>query len=529
MKPILYESNETAFADLGIGVLADALSVYVEEERNGEYELTAVFPVDGQFVDELQPRRLILAKPNYTDPPQPFRIYKIQKSLSGATVTVRAQHLSYDLIGYTATPFVAGDITAALAGLTSHCITNDCPFTLTTTRTTVASFTADVPASIRSWLGGKEGSLLDIYGGEWHYNGYVADLEVNRGANRGARIMYGKNLLTLEQEQECSNLYSAVYPYWKGQDDTVVTGNLTPVAPVNYTRVLVLDFSDKFDDGEVPTSQQLTIMAAQYVAANNLSTPKVNLKLDFAQLQDIPERIDLCDIVTVYFEKFGISAQAECIRTRWDVLRDRYESIELGDAKQTLADTIVGQAESITMLGQAAQKDYGDLMSTITTVEQTLRTSIDANDEAITTIATRTTSIEDNMVTADGVETLLATKDYVTTSTLTQTADDITAEITSLQSTVDNQGADLSELTTAITIDAAGVTVAKSNSNIKGVFGNSSLDFVNASNVRQAWISADEDGLGASQLSLGDPSLASNRWRIYTSADANHLRFTRHI
>ena len=48
MKPILYSSTETAFTSLGIGVLADAISCYVDEERNGIYELTRVYPVSGQ-------------------------------------------------------------------------------------------------------------------------------------------------------------------------------------------------------------------------------------------------------------------------------------------------------------------------------------------------------------------------------------------------------------------------------------------------------------------------------------------------
>ena len=530
MKPILYSSTETAFTNLGIGVLADAISCYVMEERNGAYELEMVYPVTGQYADQIQPRSLILAKPNYTDQPQPFRVYKIRKSMSGHTITVNAEHISYDLTGYTTSPFVAGDIQAALAGLVSHCITADCPWTLQSTRTTVANFSPDVPGSIRSWMGGRQGSLLDAYGGEWHYDMYTASLENNRGTNNGARILYGKNLITLEQEAECSNLYSHAYPFYKATDGTITTGSLVTVASVPYTRVLVLDFTEEYADAEQPpTAAQLTSRAVSYVNANNLSVPKVNIKLDFAQLQDIPERVDLCDLVTVYFERFGVSAFAECIKATWDVLMDRYSAIELGDMKDTLADTIVNTQKDISDLNVTVVENQQEVLANLVTVQETLQTSINTNEEAITSLASRTTSIEESYIDSNGVENILATHDYVNSTQLQQTADGITATVTQLSSTVDSQGATLDELTTAVTVDINGVSVGKSNSDIKGVFGNSSLDFVNGNNDRLAWVSAEDDGLGAAQLSLGDPTSAANRWRIYVSEDGQHLRITRHI
>lgn len=530
MKPILYASTETAFTTLGIGVLADAISCYVTEERNGAYELEMVYPVTGQYADQIQPRSLILAKPNYTDQPQPFRVYKIRKSMSGHTITVNAEHISYDLTGYTTAPFVAGDIQAALSGLVSHCITNNCPWTLQSTRATVANFSPDEPGSIRSWMGGRQGSLLDVYGGEWHYDMFTASLETNRGTNNGARILYGKNLITLEQEEECSNLYSHAYPFYKSADGTVVTGSLVTVASVPYTRVLVLDFTEEYTDAEnPPTSAELTTRATAYVNANNLSVPKVNIKLDFAQLQDIPERVDLCDLVTVYFERFGISAFAECVKATWDVLLDRYSAIELGDMKDTLADTIVGTQESIDTLNTTVVVDRQELQTSIVTVQETTQTSINATEEAISSLASRTTNIEDSYIDENGVEQILSTHSYVNSTQLQQTADGITATVTQLSSTVDAQGSTLDELTTAVTVDINGVSVGKSNSDIKGVFGNSSLDFVNGNGDRLAWVSAEDDGLGATQLSLGDPTLATNRWRIYVTPDGKRLRFTRHV
>lgn len=529
MKPILYSSTETAFTNLGIGVLADAISCYVTEERNGSYELTMTYPVTGQFADRIQPRSLILAQPNATDQHQPFRVYKIQKSMSGHTITVNAEHISYDLAGYAVAPFVAGDIQAALSGLTSNCITGNCPWTLQTTRSTAATFTVTEPASIRSWLGGRQGSLLDVYGGEWHFDRFTASLENNRGSDSGARILYGKNLLTLEQEEECSNLYSHVYPYYKGEDGTVVTGSLVQVAAVSYTRVLVVDFTEEWAEAEEPpTSAELTIRAGRYIAQNNLATPKVNLKLDFAQLQDIRERVGLCDIVTVYFERFGVSAAAECVKATWDVLRERYSSIELGDMKTSLADTIVNAQQDIQDLNIDASHTT-EIITTMSTVTESVQAQLEVQDSSINSLVSQTTIIQNNYVDEDGLANYLSSHSYVDSTQLEQTATSINATITSVQSDVDQNGAAIAELQTVITLDQNGVTVSASDSNIKGVFGASALEFQDADGVVHAWVSGEEDGLGASQLSLGDPDTPGNRWRIFVSDDGQHLRFTRHV
>ena len=45
MRPILYPPEERAFDSNGLGVLSDAASCQVTEERNGGYELTMQYPV----------------------------------------------------------------------------------------------------------------------------------------------------------------------------------------------------------------------------------------------------------------------------------------------------------------------------------------------------------------------------------------------------------------------------------------------------------------------------------------------------
>ena len=81
---------------------------------------------------------------------------------------------------------------------------------------------------------------------------------------------------------------------------------------------------------------------------NNIGVPKVSITLSFIPLwqseeyKDLAslEHVALCDTITVQFEKLDVSATAKVVKTVYDVLRERYESIEIGDAKTTLAKQI---------------------------------------------------------------------------------------------------------------------------------------------------------------------------------------------
>ena len=94
--PILFPASATTFASQGLGVLSDAISCEVTEERNGMYELQMQYSITGIHFNEIEQRNIILAKSNYTDDPQPFRIYRITKPLNGIC-TIYAQHITYDL------------------------------------------------------------------------------------------------------------------------------------------------------------------------------------------------------------------------------------------------------------------------------------------------------------------------------------------------------------------------------------------------------------------------------------------------
>lgn len=339
-----------------MGVLRDAVRCTVTEERNGAFELEMVYPITGQHYSSLALRGLILAKPNPYGEAQYFRIYKISRPINGQ-VTVNAQHISYDLSGIPVGPFKALNAVDALQQLKSHAAVS-CDYTFWTDIQTVADFTVAVPGSLRSLLGGVEGSVLDVYGGEYEWDNTTVKLHSQRGTDRGVTIRYGKNLTDLTQEESCAEVYTGVYPYWVDSDGNVTQITGSPVVNVpdgqyDFVRVLTLDVSQ--DIKEQPTAAQLRQAALDYISANKVGVPKVSLTLSFAQLEQtaeyadmaLLERVCLCDTVHVQFAKLGVSADARCIKTVYDALLERYDSVELGDARSSLANTVADMGKTV--------------------------------------------------------------------------------------------------------------------------------------------------------------------------------------
>lgn len=366
-----YYDGTTGLQGNGLGALRDCISCVVTEERNGSYELEMQYPITGQHYGSIALRGLICATPNPYADAQYFRIYKISRPINGQ-VTINAQHISYDLSGIPVKPFTAASATAALAGLKSNAA-DTCDFDFWTDKSVSSTFTVSVPSSLRSLLGGTEGSILDTYGGEYEWDNRTIKLHTHRGSDRGVTIRYGKNLTDLKQDENCASVYTGVYPYWTDSEGNLTQISNTPIVNVpdstfDFSRILLLDLSEKFESA--PTEAQLKSAALSYISANSIGVPKVNLTLSFAQLEQteeykgkaLLERVSLCDTVHVSFSRLGVDATSKVIKTAYNVLLDRYDSVELGDARSSLANTVADIGKNVQ---ETVNKTRSDLEKAI--------------------------------------------------------------------------------------------------------------------------------------------------------------------
>ena len=352
MIPILYKADATEFETFGIGALSECTYCEVTEERNGAFECTLKYPVTGILFAELKNERLIKAKPNDTSKEQLFRIYRITTPINGI-VTIYAQHISYDLSNIAELMWSSAMISPSLAMsrvFTKTATTHN--FKCSTDFSSAKPFSVSKPMSVRACLGGVEGSMLDLWGGEYEWDNFNVILHSKRGKDNGVVIEYGKNLTDMEQDNDFTDVYTDILPYAVFSDEStekvVTLSEITLPIIDNPTRqkTLIKDFTEFFDDKASINENSLRTKALSYIKENPLGVETPTLTVAFEPLWKQPEysaileRVSLCDTVTIRHSALGITAKSKVIKTVYDSLAEKYVSITLGTAKSNFVNTV---------------------------------------------------------------------------------------------------------------------------------------------------------------------------------------------
>ena len=361
MIPILYEKDETAFISNGLGRLRDCISAKVSEERNSIYELDFEYPVTGFHYEDIQLGRIVGVEHDDSNDVQPFDIVSYSRPINGV-VTFHCQHISYRQSKITTSGTNINSLAAAFTMLGNSSPAN--PFTYWTDKASTGYMAAadGVPRSVRSFLGGVEGSILDSYGGEYEWDRFTVKLHSARGEDRDVTIRYGVNLTEYNEEVDYSGSYTAVIPFWTGDNGS--GGTLVIKAPMvdsgaishdGRVSCIPLDLTDKFENQ--PTTAQLTSMAQSIMASEQSYLPAQNIKVSFIRLQDTNEYSEyaslmtckLCDTINVVFPRYNMSGRFKIVRTVYDVLLERFEEMELGTLSTSLAEALGISKDSSTL------------------------------------------------------------------------------------------------------------------------------------------------------------------------------------
>ena len=348
MIPILYKPD----AKTKIGWLAEASDCQCTEERNGVFELEFQYPMLGRYAADLVIDRYVKAKPNATAANQFFHIRKVSKPINGM-FTVSCEHISYALSGYPVpTVSASGNAQVAINAILTAAknqLGKDTGFSVATTDITLSSSIALTNVSARAALGGVSGSVLDVYGGEYEFDNHTIKLHKARGKDRGVRIAYGRNMTELKCDIDMDSAYTGIYGYVKNDNvDLHSYKAVTNSSGIN-AKTLIRDFSSDFSGGDSKITQSgLDSAVAAYAAANDINSPTVSMTVSFVDLSQSPEyasfsaleSVSLCDTVQIYHKDLNINIKAKVIKTVYDVLRERYTSIDLGSPRANFADVI---------------------------------------------------------------------------------------------------------------------------------------------------------------------------------------------
>ncbi len=355
MIPRLFENDATDFDSYGMCPLTDSISCAVTEVRRGEYILEMGYPRDGQFADLIAIDRIILADPADDKRSQPFRIKEVSYDMNG-DIVIQAEHdryrMNHMIVGANNNTIGTNDPAGFWNVMTSHLLSTPNPFTFWTDVSggAVRTFGCDEPTPLGTMLGGTEGSMIDLFGGELEFDRYTVKLWQNRGSDNGVKIAYTKNLTGLEYDIDMSDVFTGVVAFYKDQDNYVESDLQTVTSPYGYSHDIVVDASNDFED--TPTKAQLNTYASNYLASHQ-GTPSVSVEVEFVPLWQTDEykdfygleHVSLCDTVEVVYPPLNLDLKAKVVKTVYNVLADRYDEITISTIKPTLADTIFSLME----------------------------------------------------------------------------------------------------------------------------------------------------------------------------------------
>lgn len=364
----IYASDDINCSNLGLGVLTGVTECEVTRQTNGQWECEFSIAINSQHYSKIEFGKKIKVKADEKAGYQQFRIYKISKPDLKGIVKVYCEHISYDLSRLTVKPInlTGQSATAAISAILSNCTSQAHNFSgQGSTVTGTKDIKSDVPRTARSWLSASENSIVDLFNCELEFDNYTVTAKPQIGEDNGVKILYGKNLREVNDESNSDTAYNAIYPYAVVNEQyyelpekvLALTNNL----PFTEVRCIPVDLSQKFDENTTITSELLRSTALTYAAQARLTKTNRNIKVSFEQLWNTKEyetlsaleRVGLGDTVYVRYGEYGIDVTARVNKVVYDVLNEKYKSIELGRARKTITETISQNREEL----QAAIED----------------------------------------------------------------------------------------------------------------------------------------------------------------------------
>ncbi|MBQ9270418.1 MAG: phage tail protein [Oscillospiraceae bacterium] len=361
MIPVLYPIDETSYTSEGLGRLADATECRVSWRKNDAYTLTLKLPTSSGMTGKLANGCQILAKPFYGSRPQPFEVSRISDPINGQ-VTVSANHISYRLMGRILQPCSASDSAAAMAAIQSN---NDSDFTFTATGSAVSGDWSNVaPCPVRSALGGAQASILSVYGGVIWYDRDTVTWSASRSVDHSRSIRYGANMIDLTRDADATDVFTRLLGYYAKQDSTILSSSivLDQTVPERLHRTYTTDLTGTIRDAgytdDTVTAAIVQTAAQDYVTlhGDDLARPTMSYRVSA-----VDDDIEPLELVTILHPRMG-STTLQVVATEYDVLRERYTSIDVGDVPGTLGGALALMAAAAGVpsnMTQSGRYDYG--------------------------------------------------------------------------------------------------------------------------------------------------------------------------
>ena len=303
---------------------------------------------------------------------QLFRIRKVSKDTGGMTLTVEAEHVSYDMsASLIRKAEIAGASPARAIELCMEGL-----FTPYTAGNVYTNLTNASDGTYTKTIKGKnltyalldpDSGIVATFDAELRRNNW--DLYIMRRTNtdRGYRLTYGKNIKGVNWTRHDQDLITRIVPVAKNEageelylDDVYVDSQYISNYPVIRMQQLTVQGQVGKDDGtgtdtvwtEETLKAEMARKAQERYDVDRCDIPTAEVTVDFETLGDTAEferyraleRALLYDVVRVKDERIGLDMELRVVETEWDAVRQRLTGLKLSNAVRANTSTVAGYA-----------------------------------------------------------------------------------------------------------------------------------------------------------------------------------------
>ena len=279
---------------------------------------------------------------------QLFRVYAVEIDDKANTVSAKARHISYDLIGNVVKTYNPSTKApqAALNEMSADLVnSNDFNFYTNISGTITAEWARRNAIEV---LIDPDVGIVQTQKAQLVRDNYDIFVLQNTEINRGVTISYGKNLLGVKSNVNDEAAITRLIPVGKDANGNPmylpeVYVDSQHINEYPTVRAIPFDVQDAAVTAEMTTEQAYTKMreacAAEFAAGCDLID--IDIDVDFIHLGDTEEykqyknleQVFLYDTVTVKHGKLGLLYKTQVIGYTFDAVLGRYKGITLGNIK----------------------------------------------------------------------------------------------------------------------------------------------------------------------------------------------------
>lgn len=350
----IYDKNdannlaEHLYDTQGLGALSDWLTATVSNKLNGAEIFQGTYPISGTNADLIIDGRIIQCYVDENRAKQRLRIYYAKTSAIGNTIEVKAEPIFNDIRKSVLNKYDSGTekINATQTWKNAKVLAKPAipsQFSFSSLVDTLANMKIE-KANFLEFFGGKEGSILDRFHGEFLKDNNMLRHEKRLGTDHKIKAIYTKNLTGLDLEIDAQSVLVGVYPFIssssEGEDEItlpeeVIFTDYADDYPAGY--VSFVDFKDKATD--VATLREI---AKEWLKTNiDKQKPQVSGSIELVPLRhqrgyekfvDL-EKVSMGDGVDVYHPQLKVNMSARIVEYTFNVLTNSYDKLVVGNVK----------------------------------------------------------------------------------------------------------------------------------------------------------------------------------------------------